>query len=66
METYLENRCGDPWAWMSIWGCESSLEAFLWIDDLTLDDNLGLNLYVVPTTCHVVVISENWGLVRRE
>ena len=34
--------------------------------DVTSDDNLGLNLYIVPTTCHTVIISENQGLVRWE
>ena len=51
---------------MSIQGCESSLEASLSMDNLTLDDNLGLNLCVVPTACHIIVISEDQGLVRRE
>jgi len=33
---------------------------------MTLDDNLGLNLYVVPTTYYVVVILENQKLAKRE
>jgi len=32
---------------------------------MILEDDLGLNLYVVPTTGHVVVILENQGLARR-
>ena len=32
---------------------------------VTLDDNLGLNLYVMPTTYHVVIISVNQRSARR-
>ena len=30
------------------------------------DNNLSLNLYAMPTTCCIVVISENQELVRRK
>jgi len=36
--------------------CRSSLEAYLWMDNLTLDDDFGLNLYVISTTYHIIVI----------
>jgi len=32
---------------------------------VTLDDDLGLNLYVMPTTYHVAIISKNQRLARR-
>ena len=32
---------------------------------MILEDDLGLNLYIVPTTSHVVVILENQGLTRK-
>jgi len=35
-------------------GCRSSLEAYLWIGNMILDDNFGLNLYIMPI---VIVIS---------
>ena len=35
---------------------ESSLEAYPWISNVTLDDDLGLNLYIVLTTCYIVII----------
>ena len=34
----------------------SSLEAYPWISNVTLDDDLGLNLYIVLTTCYIVII----------
>ena len=37
-------------------GCRSNLEAYPWISDLTSDNNLGLNLYIVFTTCYIVII----------
>jgi len=36
----------------------------VYIDDIIMIDNLGLNLYVVSATCCVVVILENQGLAR--
>ena len=33
---------------------------------MTSDDNFGLNLCVVPTTCYVVIILENQRLVKKE
>ena len=36
-----------------------SLGAYLWIDNIILEDNLGLELFVVPTTCHMVIISQD-------
>jgi len=35
------------WGWVKYLGCGLSLEAYLQIDDIILDNNLGLNLYVV-------------------
>jgi len=35
----------------------SSQEAYPWISNVTSDDNLGLNLCIVPTTCYTVIIS---------
>ena len=37
-------------------GFRSSLEAYSQIDNVILDDNLSLNLYIVPTICCIVVI----------
>ena len=36
----------------------------VYIDDIIMIDNLGLNLYVISATCCVVVILENQGLAR--
>ena len=47
-------------------GCRSSLEAYLGIGDMILEDDLGLNLCIVPTTCHVAIILDGWGEVRSE
>ena len=44
----------------------SSLEAYLWIDNMTLDDNLSLNLYIVPITCYVIIILDGQEEVRSE
>jgi len=46
-------------------GCRLSLEAYLWIGNMILGDDLGLNLYVVSTVCYVVIISDNQREVRR-
>jgi len=43
----------------------SSLEAYPWMDNLTLDDDFGLNLYVIPTTYYIIVILGDWDLVKR-
>jgi len=37
----------------------SSLEAYPWISNVTSDNDLGLNLCIVPTTCYTVIISES-------
>jgi len=42
----------------------SSLEAYLWIGNMTLDDNLSLNLCIVPITCYVVIISDGQEEVK--
>jgi len=34
--------------------------------NVILENNLGLNLYVMPIICYVIIISKNQGLVRRE
>jgi len=36
-----------------------SLETYLEISDIILEDNLGLNLYVVLTTCYIVMILDS-------
>ena len=36
------------------------------MNDIILEDDHGLNLCVVPTTGHVVIISENQNLARKE
>ena len=46
--------------------CESSLEAYSWIGDMTLDNNLHLNWYVMSTICYVVVILDCQEKVIRE
>ena len=46
-------------------GCRSSLEAYLEMNNMTLNNNLGLNLYVVSTAYHIVIISDNQKLTRR-
>ena len=45
---------------------ELSLKANLWMYNIILENNLGLNLYVMPITCYVIIISKNQGLIRRE
>jgi len=40
-------------------GCRSSLEAYLWINNMISDNNLGLNLCIMPIVCYVVVILNN-------
>jgi len=37
-------------------GYKSSLKAYLWIDNMISNNDLGLNLYVVLTTCFMVII----------
>ena len=44
----------------------SSLEAFLWISNMILDDDLSLNLYVIPTTCYIVIILNRQREIRSE
>jgi len=46
-------------------GCESSLEAYLWICNMTLEDNLGHNLCSMLTTCHMIVILDGQKEVGR-
>ena len=36
-----------------------SLETYLEISDIILEDNLDLNLYVVLTTCYIVMILDS-------
>ena len=43
----------------------SNLKAYLQVSNITLDNDLGLNLYIIPTTYYMVVISENQELVRK-
>jgi len=45
--------------------CKSSLEAYLWISNMTLNNNLGLKLYVMLITYYMIIISGNQELVRR-
>ena len=40
-------------------GCRSSLEAYLWINNMISDNNLGLNLCIMPIVCYIVVILNN-------
>jgi len=40
-------------------GCGSSLKAYLWIGNIALEDNFDLNLYVMLTTCYIVVILDD-------
>jgi len=40
-------------------GCKSNLEAYPWIGNIILDDDLNLNLYVIPTICCMVMISDD-------
>ena len=47
-------------------GCVLSLEAYSWIGNVISDDNLGLNLCVVPTIYHVVIILNDKVLKRSE
>ena len=35
------------------------------MDNIILEDNLSLNLYVVLTTCYVVIILEDQSSVRK-
>ena len=44
----------------------SSLEVYLWIGNMTLDDNLSLNLCIVPITCYVIIILDGQEEVRSE
>ena len=46
--------------------CRLSLGAYLFIDDMISKDDLGLNLYIVLTTYHIVMVLENQNLVRRK
>jgi len=36
-------------------GYGSSLEAYLWIDNIISDDNLGLNLYIIYTVYYKII-----------
>ena len=56
IETYLGNKCKNLWDLNKYPGYGSSLEVYLWISNMTSNDNLGLNLYIVPNTCHIVII----------
>ena len=46
--------------------CKSSLEAYLQIYNMILDNNLGLNLCVMLTVYYMVIISDNKVLKRSE
>ena len=37
----------------------SSLEAYLWIGNIILDNNLGLDLYIISTVYYMVVILDD-------
>ena len=39
--------------------CRPSLEAYPQIDNVILDDNLGLNLYIISTVYHIIVTLDN-------
>ena len=39
-------------------GYKLSLEAYSWIGDVILKDDLGLNLYIVSIICYIVIISD--------
>ena len=39
--------------------CRSSLEAYLWTDNVILDDNSGFNLYVIPIIYHMITTLDN-------
>jgi len=56
IETYLENGCEKSVRLNKYLDCRLSLEAYLWIVDMILKYNLGLNLCVVPTICYIVII----------
>ena len=45
--------------------CGSNLEAYLWINNVILKDNLNLNLCVIFITCYIVIILENQNLTRK-
>ena len=47
-------------------GYGSSIKAYLWIDDVTLEDDLSLNLYIMPTIYHIVIILDGQEGVIRE
>ena len=58
------------WMWKSMrvdkyLGCKSSLKAYLQIGNIALEDNLGLNLYIMLTTCYMVVILDGQKKMRR-
>lgn len=44
--------------------CGSRLKAYLYINDMIMKYNLGLNLYVVSAMYHIVIILENQNLAR--
>ena len=46
-------------------GCGSSLKAYLQIGNIALEDNFDLNLYVMLTTCYIVVILDDQKGMRR-
>ena len=37
-------------------GCKSNLEAYPQTGNIILDDNLNLNLNIIPTICYMVII----------
>ena len=46
-------------------GCRLSLETYLQIDNVILDNNLSLNLYIIFTICYIVVILDEKGEVEK-
>jgi len=39
--------------------CKSNLEAYLWISNIILDDNLSLDLDIVPLIYYIVIILDD-------
>jgi len=53
------------WMWISLWDwvkfpdCKLSLKVYPQISNIILNNNLGLNLYIVSTIYYMVIISDN-------
>ena len=63
MKIYLEIDIKDQAKYL---GYRLSLIAYLQIYNMVLDDDLGLNLYIVPTVYYVVIISDDKILEKSE